>query len=182
MTGKDIGDAVSAIAGLAIVIGASLAYSGRLYVTGTQYYEACWEKVAKAVADSPYKEILWEQCEPMTKRGIFAMGMMIVPRISESKVDDDARRLSTACPSELSDIPAGGAHVLAVKLITAMGGTTWRDNFGPGEWTAGRAFKAQWPRCAAERQKQGYPKIIERAPGKFGFEAPCAPCKKYRSE
>jgi hypothetical protein len=55
---------------LLIAIGAgAAAYKGMFYVTGSQYYEACWERRAKenkakdhtheAEADNPSQAVLW---------------------------------------------------------------------------------------------------------------------------
>jgi hypothetical protein len=171
-----------------ILVGGYSVYSGAFYITGALYYAACWEKVAKQQgkfeepqAPDARTAVLWGQCEPITHRGIYEAGMIFSGRAPEGKEDDKLRRLSTACPSNYSDIPIGGAHILGVKLVAAIGGPRLQEHFTPGEWLAGRAFKARWPDCVDERRRQGYPRIIEES-GSFRWETSCEPCKKYEAD
>jgi hypothetical protein len=172
----------------AAVVGGYLAYTGMFYVTGTQYYTACWDKVAKQngkfeepKAPDARTAVLWAQCEIITHRGVYQAGMIFSGKAADKgKEDEDLRRLSTACPSNYSDIPVGGAHILGVKLVAAIGGPRIDEYFTPGEWLAGRAFAARWPDCVDERRRQGFPRIVEEGSG-FRWETPCDPCKKYEA-
>jgi hypothetical protein len=91
-------------------------------------------------------------------------------RDPETGEDQDAVALKTACPDEWLLYPS------VLDEIQSSGGPSLLDQVAPAEWTASRLLRATWPKCDAERRKQGYPKIVETKPGEFDWGQPCKPC------
>lgn len=168
---------------VAIVAG-TLAYNDFFYLTGSTWYEACWEKRAKLgsiadkdpVADDPYTDAIWTSCEQIAQRAVYKKGIIFAGN-RKSNDDIDGARLLEACPSLWTDVPIGGLYLLALKVLQESGGAGFVDHFTPAEWTIGKAFERRWPHCSAERQRQGYPTIVELSPGTFGWSAPCTKCE-----
>lgn len=151
-------------------------------MTGKAYYEACWERVnktkgfAEPTPSTPYQAGQWKQCEPVANRALFANGMIFAGLAKDDK-DEDGLRLGRACPNAMSEVPIGGVFYLYVKDTEAEGGTSGMDGVLPASWTLSHWATKRWPKCSAERERQGYPKIVEKADGTFGWEKPCPKCK-----
>lgn len=90
---------------------------------------------------------------------------------------DDGIRLRQACPDALNEVPMGGLFYLYVKDTEAEGGVSGIDGILPASWTLSHWATKRWPKCSAERQRQGYPQIVEKTDGTFGWEKPCPKCK-----
>jgi hypothetical protein len=165
----------------AIIGAAACAYFGVFYPTGQQWYEACWakQKASKdfAIPDAPDSKtaILWENCEPISKRAFFTNGIMFAP-LPKSNNDNRGMRLQEACPSLWRDLPMGGTYMLSVRVMQQSGGPNLLDRFLPAEQTIAKFLKTKWPHCSATRIAQGYPEIVETKPGEFGWQAPCTVC------
>jgi hypothetical protein len=166
-------------------IGLWLAYTGAFYPTGAQYYEACWEKRGDGSigrhlhpprASDPYKDVLWNNCEPIAQRAIFNAGMLF--GLSDDK-DDVALR--TACPDAWQG-GTGQTYFAILDAIQSSGGPSILDKFTPTEWMVGRLVRVLWPECDAERRKQGYPKMVEIKPGEFDWERACTPCAIHKQQ
>jgi hypothetical protein len=169
-----------------VILGAAAvgASSCVLYDTGQDYYEACWAKKAKAQEDplnweeprasSPSEAIRWAKCEIETQRAIYRSGLMFAGRVQDG--DRAATALAAVCPSSWSDVPMAGAYYLTVDLVERNGGPLLAEKFLPARYMIERVWKARWPRCDAERRRQGYPKIVESAGGTFEWAHPCAKC------
>lgn len=158
------------------ILGAVLAYQGTFFVTGKQWYEACWAKQNGAKATDPYQDATWSTCEPTASAALFGSGL-IFAGYPENDKDVDGASLQKVCPSSWTDAYWGGNYVLGVKVLQQQGGPNYLDAVMPARQTLERAFKGRWPRCSAERQRQGYPLLIEITPGKYDWERPCARCK-----
>ena len=150
---------------------------GTPYPIGRQYYEACWRKLhsSEAHAGEPYEDLLWANCNSVIKRAMFEAGMLFAGE-PENGDDVEAIELKRVCP----DFWQAGAllkHTLD-RIQTSGGPSTW-DKLTPAEWMVGRAVKELWPKCEAERLKQGYPKIVEIKPGEFDCGEKCTPCEAH---
>jgi hypothetical protein len=151
--------------------------SGNL--TGKAYYEACWELKTKTVGftdptpSTPYQAGQWKQCEPVAQRALFASGLIFAGRES----GEDYDRLRRACPDQYSEVPMGGIFHLYVKDTETEGGVRGIDSFLPATWSLSHWAAMRWPRCNDERERQGFPKIIEKNDGTFAWEKPCPKCK-----
>ena len=172
---------IGSFIGIAAVVSVALAYTGTFYVTGRQWYEGCYElrveqsKVgwAKPQAADAYKAALWAKCEPIVDRAMFASGLLYV---GDPSRDLGAAALGSSCPSMWSDMPMVGMYHLAIDLVQTANAPTLLDRFTPAEWMVGRAVTSRWPSCSSERQRLGFPKIVEKSPGRFDWETPCIRC------
>jgi len=141
-----------------------LCYAGTFYVTGKQWFEACYERsiqkearefaTKEPVSPDPYKQLLWANCETLSGREMFDAGLLFAGGARDDS-DDDGRRLLQVCPSTWSDLPMGGTYFLSLKLLQASGGPNWLDRFLPADAMIGRVYTAKWPRCNSERARQG---------------------------
>lgn len=161
--------------------GAALAsYFGVFGQTGSDYFQSCWELRAESVKKgfskpepkSPQQGINWAGCEPIGRRAIYETGIIFVgnPR------DADEAALERVCPSSYRQVPIGGSYMLTIDLLESSGGPRLYDRILPAEFMIGRAWRDKWPACSKERERQGYPKIVEKSAGVFGWERPCAKC------
>lgn len=159
-----------------------LAHSGTFFITGAQWYEACWEQSRASagftipVAPDPQTDIVWASCEPTAWRGVAAAGVMFAPRAFD-ELDTVAIALDAACPSVWSDLPVGGVYFLAVNVVRDQGGPSLLDGFLPAVALVARTFEAEWPECDAERQRQGFPRLEVRSDGSLGLAGPCPVCE-----
>ena len=150
--------------------------SGNL--TGKTHYEACWDLRAKIrlsnepTPSTPYQAGQWKQCEPVAERAIYDNGLMF----AANKVGDDYDRLRGVCPDMWSEVPAAGVFYLYLRDMEAEGGVSGFEAILPANFSISRWATKRWPQCDAERKRQGYPKIIERSDGTFGWEKPCPKC------
>lgn len=169
--------------GLGIFIGLGIAvasYNGIFGQTGSDYFRSCWEKRAAAIntrldeprAASPEQAIAWARCEITTRRAIYDRGIVF----AGTPQDAIDQAIDRACPSGLRDLPLGGSYMLTVKLAEENGGPKFLDRFMPAEHMIGRLWTERWPACSAEREKHGYPKIVERG-NSFGWAWNCPRCK-----
>lgn len=169
VTEKSVGAFLSVLLLIGIGGAGVAAYQGVFYVTGSQYYEACWERRAKenkiglfeqAEADNPSQAVLWASCTPivvdsMEKAG-FALGS------SSPQAPADMKALASACPDQYSELPLfpNYWYRVAVEAIEKNGGPSLIDRVAPAEWLIVRVGKARWPRCieaAAKAQKDATP-------------------------
>jgi hypothetical protein len=141
---------------LLVGIGAGVAaYRGMFYVTGSQYYEACWERRAKemkakdfkeAEADNPSQAVLWASCTPIMAEAMDNAGFAIGS--SAGGAPADAKALAGACPDAYTELPfIPFWYTVAVDAIEKNGGPALIDRVAPAGWLIERAFKARWPRC-----------------------------------
>jgi hypothetical protein len=142
---------------LLIAIGAgAAAYKGMFYVTGSQYYEACWERRAEekrqgdfkeAEGDNPSQAVLWASCTPIMAESMdnagFALGS------SAANAPAEAKALANVCPDVFTQMPTVPTYwyIVAVDAIEKNGGPSLIDRVAPAGWLIERAMKARWPRC-----------------------------------
>jgi hypothetical protein len=154
------------------------AQQGMLYVTAKDWIDACWAKAQGGKAASRQQDALWEACEPVASRAMFEGAGLL---FAGGGAGEGPQRLAAVCPSSWTDLYVSGNYVLGVKLLQADGGMNVVQGVLPADVVLQRAFSSRWPRCRAEADQQGYPKVVEKAPGKFGWERPCPahlPCSK----
>jgi hypothetical protein len=81
------------------------AYEGMFYVTGSQYYEGCWERRAKqksaeafkeVEADNPSQAVLWASCTPIMAESMDNAGFALGSSAPEASADTKA--LASVCP------------------------------------------------------------------------------------
>ncbi|KRQ92549.1 hypothetical protein [Bradyrhizobium valentinum] len=151
-------------------------------LTGKAYYEACWERANKKkgfddpAPSTPYQAGQWKQCDPVARRALFANGFIFAGMPKDEK-DEDGIRLRRVCPDAWNEVPMGGIFYLYVKDTEAEGGVSGIDGVLPASWTLSHWATKRWPKCSAERERQGYPKLVEKNDGTFGWEKPCPKCK-----
>ena len=149
------------------------------HLTGKAYYEACWKYKAgtkgftEPTPSTPYEAGQWKQCEPVALKAFFDSGMIF----SGNEEGADYDRLRAACPSTFNDVPMGGFFYMYVKDTEAVGGVSPIYAILPANLSIAAWANGRWPNCSAERQRQGFPKLIKKADGSYGWEAPCAKCK-----
>jgi hypothetical protein len=183
---------------------AILAYYGLFYETGRQWNEACWAKraaekakdkaanaaAAKGIELRPddfgdpqganaQQDAQWRLCELMSRRAIYQAGFIFA---GNPEVDRNASTVVQSCPSSWTQVPMAGTYWLTLDLIADQGGTHTLDAFIPAETTIQRAWIKQWPECAAERIRLGYPMIVEKKRGEFDWAEPCIPCEAARKK
>jgi hypothetical protein len=132
------------------------AYKGMFYVTGSQYYEGCWERRAKenkeksfkeAEADNPTQAALWASCTPIMAESMDKAGFILSS--SAANAPADAQALVGACSDRFAEMPLLPErwYRVAVDAIENSGGPTLIDRVAPAGWLIERATKARWPRC-----------------------------------
>ena len=152
---------VGALVGLLLVIGIGAAgvaaYKGMFYVTGSQYYEDCWERRAKenkkenvnknVEADNASQAALWASCTPIMAESMDKVGFAIGSSAPEAPAD--AKALASACPDGYKEMPTFPQYWyrVAVETIEKTGGPTLIDRVAPASWLIERSMKARWPRC-----------------------------------
>ena len=175
--GGGLGVGVLILAGIAVVAG----YYGVFGQTGAEYFTTCWELKAASVkggfgnppeAKSPQQAVGWAACEPTSRRSVYGLGFVLAP----NPQDDVDRAVERACPSAYRDIPVGGLYMKTVSLIEEAGGPRFVDRFLPAKFLIEKVWTERWPTCSSVREQNGISKIIERTPGKFDWERPCANC------
>src|SRR5262249_29948001 len=110
----------------------------------------------------------WKRCEPTTLRALYEIGFVFAGRIYQASrypSDSDEAELAKACPSSWTEIPIEGTYILSLELVEEKGGVRLLDNFMPADGLIQRAWLSRWPRCGAERQRLGYPKLCRGARG-----------------
>lgn len=152
---------------------------GWLYDTGRLWLSDCWQAANAASSNrkptNADEAIGWARCEPTVKRALFEEGFVFTGN-PEYAVTPELQRLNAACPSNYSDIPVGGIHLLAIPLILENGGSRLIDRFTPPDKMIVRAFNAKWPNCSHVRRHNGFPKIVKKG-SSWEFEEPCRPCE-----
>lgn len=142
---------------LLIVIFLVAAYHGTLYVTGSQFYAACWERKAKSralgalqrpQASNPSQAALWAQCTPITTHTMRDTGFLFGSSAEDAPAEMKA--LIGYCPDRYSDVPAflENLYIMAINSIEMVGGPSLIDRVAPAEWLIERVVKYRWPRCA----------------------------------
>jgi hypothetical protein len=153
---KSVGAFLAALLLIGIGSAGVAAYRGVFYVTGSQFYEACWERQAKekkvggfeeVEADNPSQAVLWASCTPimlgsMDKAG-FALGS------SAANAQADVKALASACPDAHAEMPMlpNYWYGVIVDAIEKNRGPSLIDRVAPAGWLVERAAKARWPRC-----------------------------------
>ena len=115
--------------------------------------------------------------------GFVALGVIVAaePFYARSEHRSSLTCCSKCLPSYWRDVPTGGLYFLAVGLVQQQSGPSLFDRFLPAKFMLASAVTQRWPNCSAERKRHGYPRIIEKAPGKFDFEKPCIPCQQAKT-
>ena len=132
------------------------AYRGVFYVTGSQFYDACWERrvkekkseaVKEVEANNPSQAALWASCSPVvldTKDNAgFALGSSAPNATADEKV------LASVCPDVHTEMPMllDNWYALVVEEVEKTGGPSLIDRVAPAEWLVERGARARWPRC-----------------------------------
>ena len=150
-------NSVGALLAVLLLIAGVAAYKGMFYVTGSQYYEGCWERRAKenkrenfakdVEADNPSPAALWASCTPIMAESMDHAGFAIGSSAPEAPAD--AKALASACPDRNTEMPliAPAWYRVAVDAIEKNGGPSLIDRVAPAGWLIERAMKARWPRC-----------------------------------
>lgn len=160
-----------------LVVGAWMTHAGVFYQTGQQWFESCWTKTnQQRDPATPQEAVAWQQCEPLTMSAVYRAGF-VFGGDPERELTPAAKAVTAACPSNWTDMPIGGIHVLAVKLIEEQGGPRFEDRFLPPGKLVTHAFMSKWPQCPAVRVANGFPKIVNHG-GTWDFEVPCKPCEE----
>jgi hypothetical protein len=138
-------------------IGAGVgAYYGLFYVTGSQFYEGCWERRAKekmvggfneAQAVNASQAALWASCTPVVAEAMDDAGFTFGSSAAEAPAE--AKALASSCPDRHRDIPLfiDRLYIVAIDLIERNGGPKLIDRVLPARWLIERALKTRWPRC-----------------------------------
>jgi hypothetical protein len=171
----------------ALVCLAALGYGGYWYYTeyqasagmsGKTFYETCWEYKKKPgplapepKPSNPYQAAQWKNCDPVVEREMYEQGLIFVG----TKPGEDEDQLRAVCPHV--GFPIAGLSYWYVEDTEAAGGLSTLSAFLPASWSVRSWAKKRWPNCSNERERQGYPKIVEKAPGVYGWEKPCPRCK-----
>ena len=132
------------------------AAQGAFYVTGSQFYEACWQRHAKekkeggfkdVEADNPSQAALWARCTPLVAETMDKIGFAIGD--SRPNASAEARALAPDCPNAFTELPLAidRLYFLVIEAIEKLGGPTTVEGFAPAGWVIERALKARWPRC-----------------------------------
>jgi len=127
-----------------------------LYVTGSQFYEACWQRRAKekkeggfkdVEADTPSQAALWARCTPLVAETMDKIGFTIGD--SRPNASADARALADFCPNAFTELPIviDRLYILVIDAIEKLGGPSTVESMAPAGWVIERALKARWPRC-----------------------------------
>jgi len=133
------------------------AYRGVFYVTGSQFYEGCWERRAKekkiggfeeAQADNPTQAVLWASCSPIVLESMENAGFAVGS--SNPNAQADMKVLADACPDAYKEMPLlpNYWYIPIIETIEKNGGPSLFDQVAPAKWLAERAAKTRWPRCA----------------------------------
>ena len=175
-------EALGTLALVGIVAAATAGYLGAFGQSGSDYFQACWErrvaqtkaKFGDVQAQTPQQAIAWAGCERISKKAIYDAGFIFAGGKNRDVEDE---KIAAVCPSSWSDVPMGGTYMLTVKLIEDRGGPKFWDKFLPADFMIKRVWEERWPKCAAERERQQYPKIVEQQSGAFEWSRPCARCE-----
>jgi hypothetical protein len=154
---KSVGAFLAALLLIGIGGAGVVAYRGVFYVTGSQYYEACWERRAKenkiggffkeAEADNPSQAVLWASCTPIMLESMenakFGLGS------SNPNAPADIKALASVCPDTHDEMPLIPSfwYIVIVDAIEKNGGPSLIDRVAPAGWLVQRAAKARWPGC-----------------------------------
>jgi hypothetical protein len=151
-------------------IAAYVASSGWFYSTGRQWYEQCYARsVAEGdsfvapVTKDPYQAVAWANCEDDARRAVFGTGFVFVGQISDVSTPAE-HSLAEVCPSSWTDVPVGGVYLLALRTMQDSRRPNLLDRFLPASRTIAEAFSKRWPKCAGERLRLGFPRIVEVSP------------------
>jgi hypothetical protein len=148
-------------------------------LTGKDYYEACWELKSKMKGftepppSTPYQAGQWKQCEPVAQRAIYDNGLIF----AGIEAGEDAQKLRRSCPDKWSEVPVAGVFYLYVKDTEAEGGVQGLFRILPANWAIGAWARTRWPHCSEVRESLGFPKVVQKDDGTFGWEKPCPKCK-----
>lgn len=165
-----------------IVIAAAVAWGaskGWFYQTGQEWFDTCWASINTKAPTTAAEATAWAQCEPQTKKALFDAGYVFGGN-PEHASTPELKALEASCPSNWTDIPLSGVHVLAIDLLQKDGGPQWLDKFLPPGRMIVRTFDKRWPNCNTVRASNGFPKIVQKGDG-FDWAAPCQPCEAEKA-
>jgi hypothetical protein len=137
------------------------AYRGLFYVTGDQFYRACWERSAAQQAIGGFKEpqakdpdqaALWASCTPIVARAWDKAGFAFSS--PDPNAPPEARALVGACPNRDTEVPAflDYMYLVPIDLIEQSGGPSLIDSVLPADFLIKRVLRARWPHCARAAQ------------------------------
>jgi hypothetical protein len=129
------------------------AYFGAFYTTGSQYYEACWERRAQetgfsnAQAKTPGQAVVWASCNPIVLEAFDSAGFVLGS--SAEGAPSEAKALAKLCPDRFTEIPIDIDRLYGrvIDIIEKTGGPSFIDRVAPASWLVERSLKARWPRC-----------------------------------
>jgi hypothetical protein len=150
---------------------------GWVYQTGQQWFDSCWASVNSQThtPTSPDEAVAWGKCEPEARKALFEGGYIFAGN-PQNAATPQLKAVAAACPSNYTDIPLGGLHMLAIQMLQDTGGPTWYDRFLPPDRMILRTFNKRWPQCSATRASNGFPLIVEKN-GDWDFASHCVPCE-----
>ena len=156
--------------------------SNIFYQTGQDWFETCW-KVANTKDAKPTtsdEAVKWAKCDGTANEAVYGAGFVMAGRPLEG-VPETIKAVYAACPSAWSDLSIfSGEYRMAVSLIEKNGGPAVLDRFLPATYIIEYAYRSRWPDCSKRRQEAGYPKIVRKSDGAWGFDGECEPCKVER--
>jgi hypothetical protein len=187
------------VVALSLVVALALCVqAGLFFQTGHQWFEACWSRVSLSDQPATAKEaVAWARCAPVAEEAIYSAGFVFFgdydsdsdfgvgpadpagPIFFRRDPDNTAiaaeKAIAAACPSNMTDVPIGGAYFLTVDLIKKQG-VRLIDRLIPSQHMIANAFETRWPACVSTRIANGYPKIVKKGDA-WDWETPCEPCR-----
>ena len=132
------------------------AYHGVFYVTGSQFYEGCWYKMAREKeipsfkeprAGNPSQAVIWASCFPIVVDVILTTGFALGS--SAPKASAEEKALLGSCPDRYTEVPllTDRIWMVVIETIERTGGPSPIDYLAPAGWLVERSLKARWPRC-----------------------------------
>jgi hypothetical protein len=134
---------------VALIAGAPLGYFGAFGMTGSDYYNTCWEMShawgeltsnGTPQPNSSAQALSWPQCELLAKRAVQGEGIVHV---------ESGSAIGASCHVFWKNIPL---YVTTIDLVVADGGPGFIDRFLPAESLIAGAWSKRWPNCAKARQ------------------------------
>lgn len=143
--------ALAAIAAAAVI----MSYNGVFYITGRQYYEACFQKeqasavlAEQAKPPDPQTAILWASCEPIAAQALLDSGL-------RAQDHEEGGGSYGGCPDFYSEIWWFAFYRLVIDSTAAFGGPTFFEGYTPAGWMVQRVIRARWPNCRDKMQREG---------------------------
>ena len=164
------------------------ARAGVFYPTGSEWFEACWEKrsaITRAFVEpkaaSAAQSLAWARCEPIALEGTYSAGLLFAgaftPLWAKNDADTEALELAKACPGD----SIAEWYVIVVARAERRGGPSVFDQFLPATYFVRRVVREAWPDCSKVRERWGYPRVVSKGSG-WAMEDPCVPCDRRARE